>query len=231
MMSSGRLSFSYFKRESIVGGFKRRLGNYSNLIEQEFDSIRTSRARLGLESLENSLFTHAHGGWLEAIGRTFYVLYWLYLADLGQTSVIYSDTFLLDLTNPLHSDTTYNLFVNETLFQNYAAYLDSRNGWTDQLSNVTFKPLQPVDTMFLQSYSCQQRQLKSTFNFLTSVITADYVLIVGPYYLIMLVAGAIQKRRKMVICPQCLNVLRYSELLSRLSGGNDHCGRDSIRKT
>jgi len=45
------------------------------------------------------------GEWCEFMGRTFYVLYWLRLADLGQVSAI--DNFGV---SPFP-----NIFVNETL--------------------------------------------------------------------------------------------------------------------
>jgi len=132
----------------------------------------------------------------ELIGRTFYLLYWLYLADLGQTSEI--DVFSSKLL-----PSSNNLFVNEALYQNYLEYYRKPGGILDILGyspllwdfNQTFIPLQPIDTTFIQSYSCVQRQLKSGLSFLISIIAADYAFIIGGYTLVLWIASKIQRRR------------------------------------
>ena len=140
----------------------------------------------------------------EYVGRNFCILYCLFLADFGRTAV--SNPLFGTVTQPAVSNTIANIFVDQVLYENYLEYL--RNLESDsfyiQLTNAsspvipstTFTPLQPVNTTFRQTYSCQQRQLKSGANFLISVIAADYAFIVGGYSLIIWIAGAIQKRRK-----------------------------------
>jgi hypothetical protein len=142
--------------------------------------------------------------WYEVIGRTFYVLYWLYLADLGQVTTLITDPSW-NLTHPsLHND-TYNVFADEALYQNYlefyssppdssVPYLSPTNRISGDTVNSSFSPLQPIDTMFLQSYSCQQRQLKSGVSLVLALIVADYPFIVGGFSLVIWVATFWQKR-------------------------------------
>jgi len=71
--------------------------------------------------------------WTELIGRTFYVIYWLYLADLGQ------------LATPSYGD-VYSVFVNETLYRNYFEYFTNpfTPGAVSRLTsplNSSFTPL------------------------------------------------------------------------------------------
>src|ERR1700733_3452844 len=59
----------------------------------------------------------------EYIGRTSFLLYWLLLADLGQISAVQTPTL---------DPTSSNIFVNETLYQNYLAYFETQAA-SDQL--------------------------------------------------------------------------------------------------
>jgi len=124
-----------------------------------------------------------------------YVRYWLQLADLGQISatdpnVNTSDPDPNGPYSPIH-----NVFVNESLYDNFVDYLNSIV-INLQWNTSTFTPLQPRNITFLQSYACQQRQLKSRVNLLISVLVADYAFIVGGYSLVVWIAGALQKRQK-----------------------------------
>lgn len=146
--------------------------------------------------------------WCEVIGRTFYVLYWLYLADLGQiTSIVWDDADPWNLTIPTHPSLygdTNNIFVNKTLYRNYLDYYESSTplgqAFTAQEAAgliSSFIPLQPIDTMFLQTYSCQQRQLKSGTSLILALVVADYPFIVGGFSLVIWVAATFwQKRQK-----------------------------------
>ena len=135
--------------------------------------------------------------WWEALGRTFYIRYWLHLADLGQTSAKDPSS---NLTDPYVYPSTTNPFVNETLYQNFLAFYENLDPPSEYLGNLLpfpdFTPLQPVDTMFQLSYSCEQLRLKSGVSLLISIIAADYAFIVGGYSLLMCLAGNLQKRKE-----------------------------------
>jgi hypothetical protein len=144
--------------------------------------------------------------WWEFVARAFYILYWVHLADLGQTSefgTVQSSISGYPYVESCVYSSAYNIFVNETLYHNYFTYihnlLNQRSNHFEGvvLLNSEFTtPLQPSDTTFLQSYSCQKRVLKSGVSLLISVIAADYAFIAGAYSLIIWVAAAIQKRQK-----------------------------------
>lgn len=125
--------------------------------------------------------------------RSFVLLYWLLLADLGQISAVsFPGTPYLTSVDP----SAGNIFVNATLYQDNLAYFSKTPYFSyNELSNLLplpeFTPLQPVDTVFLQSYSCEQRRLKTGISLLISVVVADYALIVGGYSLVMFIAGMI----------------------------------------
>ena len=57
-------------------------------------------------------------------------------------------------------------------------------------------PLAPNQTVLVQSYSCQVRELKQPASLLITLIAADYVLIFGGYKLVTWTAGYLEKRRK-----------------------------------
>lgn len=133
-------------------------------------------------------------------GRSFVLLYWLLLADLGQISAVSlpSPPYLTSV-----DPSAGNIFVNATLYQDNLAYFNespflnlNELSVAKLLPLPKFTPLQPVDTVFLQSYSCEQRRLKTGISLLISVVVADYALIVGGYSLVMFIAGVIQKRRR-----------------------------------
>jgi len=69
--------------------------------------------------------------------------------------------------------------------------------------NSSFTALQPVDTTFLQSYFCQQRNLKSGITLLIAVVAADYAFIVGAYSLVIWGAGLFQKKQNDGNSPIC----------------------------
>ena len=143
----------------------------------------------------------------EMIGRTFSILYWLYLADLGQVSAInnlYADVSQSSVPTPINPPATSNIFVNQSLYQNYLNYLQSGQfpfNWTGEnpfanFSETLDQPLEPIDTTFLQSYTCQRLQLKTAISLLISIITSDYPFLVLEYTLVLLLASKLEKRRR-----------------------------------
>jgi len=127
--------------------------------------------------------------------------YWVTLYDAGQIA-------------PAELPSTEsNIFVNETLFQQFSSFLFNRvipafetylppsiNNQTAAIP-IQFLPLndtnrlQPVDTSFFIAYSCTERQLKGWFSVLTSVFTADYAILVTAYGIFIFIAGGVQKRK------------------------------------
>lgn len=136
--------------------------------------------------------------------------YWVFLADFGHvapTSYQLTPDGDNDFSQPgFLYPTTNNLFINETLFEIYGNYLRTVILPFLQLSapNLTlpaFLPitasnsLQPIDAAIIRSYTCLERQLKGWGSAIISVLVADYALIGGPYKLLILILGWIQKRR------------------------------------
>jgi len=139
----------------------------------------------------------------EYIGRYVYLYFWLHVIDLGQIS-----------PTPTSDPTTYNFSASENIFANGALYQNYLNFWNLNSTLDDYHPLNAVDTRFMQSYACQQRQLKPGLNLIISVIAADYAFLVGGYSLIIFVAGIIQKRspsRKDGTSQESFHSLRNSE--------------------
>ena len=153
----------------------------------------------GINSLSSPGTNATFQQWIEFVGRTIYVLYWLYLADLGQTAEMCNLTATHDIVNPA------NIFVNETLYRNYLVYYSNPStirfvpftAEQEARLNSSFRPFQPDDTTFLQTYSCQQRQSKSGLSLFLALIIADYPFIVGGFSLVIWLAATFwQKRQK-----------------------------------
>ena len=141
----------------------------------------------------------------ELINWEFVALYWTFLADLGQTvPTVYAinpQSGNLNFSSPTTFPATNNIFINATLYQIYSSYL------FNTILPILGIPSEPVytvtndttvtlpDMTFIKSYSCIERQVKSSIDFIISVIVADYVLIVGFYSLAILIAGSLQKYR------------------------------------
>lgn len=148
-------------------------------------------------------------GLWELINWIFVSKYWLTLYDTGQLfSVTYqiTDNGLLNFSNPFISDDTYNIFVNDTLFQNYSSHLAERifphlvgnvvgpNATVEFLPLDDINRLHPANTSIFRTYTCTKRQLKGWFSLLVSVFAADYALVGGAYSIFMFIAGTIQRR-------------------------------------
>lgn len=77
--------------------------------------------------------------WWENVGRLFFILYWLHLSDLGQIS----QSSIINDTPPSASS---NIFVNESLYDNYITYIQTIVEDAALQKNATFTFL-PVNTM------------------------------------------------------------------------------------
>ncbi len=171
-----------------------------------FNSVNnTNTSRILAPAMAHSGLT-APEFW-ELIGRFFSILYWLYLADLGQVSAInndYADVFQSYAPASIVYSATNNIFVNQSLYQNYLKYMQIGQfpfNWAGEnpfahFSETLEQPLQPTPTMFLQSYSCQQLQLKSPISLFIFVIISDYPFLVGGYSLFIWVASQLEKRQR-----------------------------------
>ena len=130
--------------------------------------------------------------------------YWMFLRDLGQTFpttyVAVRESDRANFSLPTRHNTTNNIFVNETLFQIYATYLNETFLPILKMS-VDFEPpskknsLKLITTTFIRSYSCIERQLKPVVTVIFSVIAVDYSLLAAAYGLVMIFAGMCQKKR------------------------------------
>jgi hypothetical protein len=146
------------------------------------------------------------------INWAFVSFYWSILADLGQIApttyylsniVEGSPVGVANTSQPQTSfPPTNNIFVNETLFDLYQSYLrNTLDPSTPSYSLPSFSSLnngnqlQPVETIFIRSYSCLQRQWKGVFSAIISVIVADYALFFGPYHFYIWFSGWLRKRR------------------------------------
>jgi hypothetical protein len=196
-------------QDGISGGGQSQWGFFIHLVgvgnstSYEADIFRTgqglstqSNALLELEDFLADVFVInlTPQELVELTLRLFYVLNWLYLADLGQITNYYEYSYI-------YGDMG-NVFVNESLYLDYLGYFHTYpdaiwpyNASVEELKS-SFSPLQPVDTMIVQNYACQQRQLKGGVSLLTSVIIADYPFIVGGFTLVIWMASAFQKRQK-----------------------------------
>jgi hypothetical protein len=142
----------------------------------------------------------------------FISFYWTILADLGQVAPTTYDLagFIegspVGVANTSQPQTSFpatnNIFVNETLFNIYQSYLrDTLLPLYPGFSVPSFNSpssrnqLQPVETAFIRSYSCLERQWKGVLSAIISVIVADYALFFGPYHFYMWLAGWLRKRR------------------------------------
>jgi hypothetical protein len=128
--------------------------------------------------------------------------HWLLLYDFGQVAPTYSDIDLISYNQPQNFASTNNIFINNTLFENFAAYLEEvplqiLNNYLNgtRLPNPQFvalddhNSLQPFETTILRSYSCVERRLKGWVSAAISVLAADYAFIVGGYKVLVLLIG------------------------------------------
>jgi len=164
-----------------------------------------------LDSQFSTSGTNATMHLLKLLNWIFVSQYWLTLIETGQLSpVVYgyntpAGVFAIEpyyrwnLSNFMLFDSTYNPFVNETLFQIYSTYL--KEELLGPLEPVEFLPLsdtnkiQPTTTGIYRNYICSQRQIKGWFSLLISVFAADYAVIAGAYTLFKYIAGWLQQRK------------------------------------
>lgn len=142
----------------------------------------------------------------------FVSFYWTILADLGQIApTTYNLTNFLEGSPVWIANTsqpqqffppTNNIFVNETLFDIYSAYLRNTLLPFDPAFKVpafsslsSENQLMPVETGFIPSYACLQRQWKGVLSAIISVLVADYALFFGPYHAYLWFFGWLKTHR------------------------------------
>lgn len=145
------------------------------------------------------------------INFVFVSYHYVFLSDFGQiytTSYLSTPGGLPDFSQPgFQIPASNNIFVNETLFDLYNTYLRTTILPFFQLYIPNFKipdflpinetnSLQEIDTTFLRSYDCTQRQLRGGGSVFISVLVADYALIGGPYTFFIFIAGWLYRRRE-----------------------------------
>jgi hypothetical protein len=131
--------------------------------------------------------------------------YWIFLGSLGQvvpTTYVPTENWVYpDFSQPTAYPSTYNIFVNNTLFQIYSAYL--RETIMPLLGFALASPFQPLSetnhlnpsmSTFLRSYTCQFPKLKGGWIF--SVFAVDFAFISGAYKLAMFLAERWEKRNE-----------------------------------
>ena len=133
----------------------------------------------------------------QLINWIFVTQYWVTLLDFGQlspTTLSYSAAGVPSASANLTYNSTYNIFVNETLFEIYHAYL---NNVILPLFDYQFAQFLPLnDTNKLEEtnvsleilYSCSDLQLKSPADLIISVLVADWAFI-STFYALILFAG------------------------------------------
>ena len=124
----------------------------------------------------------------ELINWIYVVHYWSLLYDVGQVQptlyeryTVFPDTYV-----PNKYTDRNNIFVNDTLFENYGSYftntivplLEGLNGDNYSFQSLdSTNQLQPVDAAFNIPYSCTETKLKTPLSLIISVLVADYTFI------------------------------------------------------
>ena len=188
-------------------------GNWSLLLQADDDLIYLGCDAYGF--VDNLAITNldSESNVLNEIAGLFEILYWLYLADFGQISpTVYPLFGYGDLIQPEPSNfakveqlpPTYNVFVNSSRYEMLST-------WTTDFiqivggsppTNTTNAPLfnetnlQPNETIFVVSYPCQQRIIKSPLSFIVTIVAADYALVMGGYKIVVWIALRFEKRRR-----------------------------------
>lgn len=133
--------------------------------------------------------------------------YWILLADAGQinpTTYMQEEVYLaVDFNTPRNHPATNNIFVNDTLFALYSEIMvsDILPVFGMSVSSSDLLPLDdgnrlfPVETTFVQSYTCTIKQLKPPLEAFVSIIGAEYVFIKGAYSLFISAAALYQRRK------------------------------------
>jgi hypothetical protein len=164
--------------------------------------------RITLETTFDPTFdnlTITYEEYWEPMGRMFYIFYWLCLIDLGQNTTVNQKAVSSNLYPNGPQVMLPNLFVDETLYNNYTAYFPKVAQIFNRLKinastyfnhdETDFTPLNLSDIFILQNYSCEQRKLKSGLTLFVAVVAADYVFVGGGYSLVVFIASRFQKRR------------------------------------
>jgi hypothetical protein len=123
----------------------------------------------------------------ELMNWMFVSQYWALLADFGQlspTTFTYNaSTGTVISYNPVSYPSTYNIFVNDTLFDIYYSYLLNTVLPLFGAKLPEFSPLNQTNQISASNvslkllYACTDLQLKSSQNLVVSVVVADWALI------------------------------------------------------
>jgi hypothetical protein len=137
----------------------------------------------------------------ELINWLFVSVYWTALYDVGQLSTY----DINDSGQTVQFPTGSNIFVNETLFKEYASYFENTvapfAGTLLAPDALTFdQPLEAVDTQIVKSYQCVEQRLRSPFSLIISIIVADYALIGLPFAIVLWFAAQFEQRRRRRDC-------------------------------
>jgi hypothetical protein len=136
--------------------------------------------------------------------------YWEFLLDVGQTyPTTYpsnpEDIVILEIPNfaaPVTFSPQYNIFLNSTLRQIYATFMNESILPFLNISHIApFQPLEgqdlsqiPGERTFVTSYDCTVRILRQGFSAFIAVVVADYAFLAGGFKVFCIVAGMFQKR-------------------------------------
>jgi len=136
--------------------------------------------------------------------------YWTVLNDLGQISpTIYApipsqplpDWYQVNFSQATSLPSTNNIFVNETLFDHYSAYLrdvilpELGLLHTPGFPTITFEnQLKPRVITFVRSYTCQIRAFKSPLEAIVSIAASIYVFTATSFNIALIIAGIARKR-------------------------------------
>jgi len=134
--------------------------------------------------------------------------YWITLLDFGQlapSTFTYNETTgAIESYAPIRYPSTNNIFVNQTLFEIYSAYLhnviiplfeygDVFPSEFSQLSDTNQLTGRNLSLEIL--YSCTDLQLKTPGDLVISVLVADWAFISTFYALILLGGGWLEKNK------------------------------------
>ena len=122
--------------------------------------------------------------------------YWTVLFDLGQVAPTINNAPFLP---------TNNIFVNQSLFDIYSAYLrgtvypilnaiSSLNPIPEFQSLANGNYLKAETRHFIRGYDCLERRIKAPMSLIIAVIVADYALIMSAYKVAILLGRFIQTR-------------------------------------
>ena len=163
-------------------------------------------ADLGLNGTQGLVSINLQTDFQNELGATFQLFYWIYLADFGQKSPTFYRIFPVGgisqprpvkVKKPSHLGSTYNIFSTRSRYELVSNWTNQSLGASIPLFNKSngFAMPQSHETVFVVSYSCQERRLKSPLIFIITVFAADFALITGGYNVAIWIAVRIEERQ------------------------------------